>query len=452
MHRYSPTTDVIYSICHRVALVIKHSIEKVRVLSVHVDMLNRLYTLFSTQINSQIFEGVSDLDEHKSYKIVNVISKQFNHVYQPAGRVQANYVQILKALQVIKDSDNNAEAKIQWKYWSSFQTLITNGLLLSYTAKCNQLVCSISTANIDIISVFWYVRRFRQMGVSLKAKIAWTMRDMYLNALKANLTFYKAADNVEKVRLKGGFAWNVKQTDSVLWYNETAAKLGGHMLQQFAQYFPTPELRFYDDLAEIFDPHEFCVYPTLDQAAGHGVQAIRRIVATMNNRRDDLGQRVGFNLSTQQLLSEYEVVTKIAYQMRTYEPHRVEKRIARLCAELLKQRALFDGTVSLLCREMTHFPTQVDVERDFSIRAWLLQKQRMKMEDDLFESIMRLILNAPREELQAEDFKEFIMMSVINWHRLKDRGHKIELLKVLSDRYTYGDVASEVYAAAASDL
>ena len=81
---------------------------------------------------------------------------------------------------------------------------------------------------------------------------------------------------------------------------------------------------------------------------------------------------------------------------------------------------------------MTLWATQVDVERDFNIRGWILTKQRLNMNDALFEAIMRIYCNSPSMEHDQEQFKEWIIGSVVHWNDAKQRDHNIVLLKKLS--------------------
>ena len=43
----------------------------------------------------------------------------------------------------------------------------------------------------------------------------------------------------------------------------------------------------------------------------------------------------------------------------------------------------------------------------------------------MFGAIMRIHCNAPKEEEDQEKYKEFIVKSVINWNKMKNRNHKM---------------------------
>ena len=63
---------------------------------------------------------------------------------------------------------------------------------------------------------------------------------------------------------------------------------------------------------------------------------------------------------------------------------------------------------------------------------------------------MRVYLNSPRED--TDEFKPFIFKCVVNWHRLKDRTHDVQLLKALSAAFVRGANIMDVYESVVSDI
>ena len=55
------------------------------------------------------------------------------------------------------------------------------------------------------------------------------------------------------------------------------------------------------------------------------------------------------------------------------------------------------------------------------------------MNDELFDSVMRIINNAPDQDTDKESYDRWIVESVVEWHDMKERNHDIVLLKKLSE-------------------
>ena len=98
---------------------------------------------------------------------------------------------------------------------------------------------------------------------------------------------------------------------------------------------------------------------------------------------------------------------------------------------LLKQKGIFTTLLSVVAPIYQKWPVQIKVEGDFSVRTWMMPKQRRNMGLDMFGAIMRIHSNSPRDK--DDDYKEFIAKSVVNWNKMKNRNHKIGLLDKLAN-------------------
>ena len=333
--RYNPKVDLVWTLCHKVSLVIKNSMLSVPFIKRHLLEMKKLYAFFSTSVVSQIFDGICAAEDFEALCIENVIDKQFNHVYQPAGRIQGSYEKILKTLRYLKTNRAGgaggagaADVLAMYNYWAKFQTLIGNGFILSFAAKANALVCKLSLNMIDTVSAHHYLREWRQQLLAMQRGY-WDTVEHYFSALKSHLTWFVSANATHKVKLDNGFVWNTKQSDCKVWYNDLAKRLGVSLIDKFDSYLPRTTMVYYQRLAYILDPAEFGVYNSLDEAAKHGVEAIKRIVLVLNNKRTELGQRVGFDYDVNLVLSEYEIAVRVLYSLRNWEPHRIERRLRR---------------------------------------------------------------------------------------------------------------------------
>eukprot|EP01084_Bolivina_argentea_P151774 264878_1 len=81
-------TRVIWSICHRVSLIIGNALKHVPAVKEHIQQLKALYSFFNGQINDQLFDGISCIEDFENTRIENVIDKAFNNLLKPVGKVQ----------------------------------------------------------------------------------------------------------------------------------------------------------------------------------------------------------------------------------------------------------------------------------------------------------------------------------------------------------------------------
>ena len=199
-------------------------------------------------------------------------------------------------------------------------------------------------------------------------------------------------------------------------------------------YIKISDLRFYECIQTAFDPAEFSVYSNLSESQNHGRNELRYVVNVLNNKRDMFGHPVGNNYSHNRIYSEYQLCKKFMYKLRNFESgvNKLYLRMKRVNYELFKQKQLFTTLISLWAPIYEVWPAQVDVERDASIRNWMMPKYRQNMGIDFFGAIMRIHCNSPNETEDPEKYKEFIVKCAINWNRMKERNHKIALLDKLT--------------------
>ena len=428
--RENGKTWTIWSICHLVSLIIKHGLLNTPDVKNYIAQAKALYNYFNHTISDQIFDGICEFDDFENVKIQNVIDKAFNNLYKPLSVIFNNYEHILKTLKFIKDNKPDEDVKKLWTFFSKFENLYLTTVILSFTAKCHRLVCYLSTKLMDIITVQASVARFKR-EVTIYAANTFSINCPYVKELRKQSKFY-TAQGVEKCRYKS-FTWNVKRQDAVRYCNKVGSDLNKSVLTQLNEYIKESDAKFWAYLAHLIDPAKLSIYSDLSEAAAHGIAELDSITHIMNNKRDDFGLRVGYNFDHTMVQSEYEYVKRILWQNRNYEPHRMHLRIRKVMSEIISDKELYPQLSALLLPINTLWPTQVDVERDFNIRQWILVKQRQNMLSDMFDAIMRIICNAPNEKDDGDEYKKWIIQSVVEWHNLKERNHDIVLLKKLSN-------------------